>query len=103
MLVTSSSHYVTFYPDVEHCGTRVRGFAYRNHIKKDGENRQETHYFHCDQIGIQREMTDKGSNLLWFGNYTGWGRLKVETKATDGAYHDEDLEKQMEIIPLINI
>ena len=48
-------------------------------------------------------MTDKGSNLLWFGNYTGWGRLKVETKATDGAYHDEDLEKQMEIIPLINI
>ena len=87
-------------------------------------------------------MTDKGSNLLWFGNYTGWDRLKEETKVTDNAYqpfrlqneyadletglhynffryyepdagrfvnqellahHDEDLEKQMEIIPLINI
>ncbi|WP_286009841.1 RHS domain-containing protein [Streptococcus sp. Marseille-Q0941] len=34
------------------------------------------HYFHCDQIGIPREMTDKDGNLLWFGNYTGWGCLK---------------------------
>ena len=26
-----------------------------------------------------REMTDKGGNLLWFGIYTGWDRLKEET------------------------
>ncbi|WP_082243801.1 RHS domain-containing protein [Streptococcus oralis] len=32
------------------------------------QNRQQTHYFHCDQIGIPREMTDKDGNLLWFGN-----------------------------------
>ena len=38
------------------------------------------YYFHCDPIGIPREMTDKDGNLLWFGNYTGWGRLKEETK-----------------------
>ena len=31
-------------------------------------------------------MTDKDGNLLWFGNYTGWGRLKEETKVTDSAY-----------------
>ncbi|MGT2804006.1 RHS domain-containing protein [Streptococcus infantis] len=49
----------------------ARGFAYQNHINEDGENRQQTHYFHCDQIGILREMTDKDGNLLWLGNYTG--------------------------------
>ncbi|WP_315279777.1 hypothetical protein [Rothia aeria] len=28
-------------------------------------------------------MTDKGGNLLWFGIYTGWDRLKEETKVTE--------------------
>ena len=49
-----------------------------NWITEEGESRQQTHYFHCDQIGIPREMTDKDGNLLWFGNYTGWGRLQEE-------------------------
>ncbi|WP_330996807.1 RHS domain-containing protein [Streptococcus oralis] len=26
------------------------------------------HYFHCDQIGIPRDMTDKDGKLLWLGN-----------------------------------
>ena len=30
----------------------------RDWTTEDGENRQQTHYFHCDQIGIPREMTD---------------------------------------------
>ncbi|WP_436718873.1 RHS domain-containing protein [Streptococcus xiaochunlingii] len=30
------------------------------------------HYFHCDQIAIPREMTDKNCNLLWFGEYIAW-------------------------------
>jgi len=51
---------------------------------KDGK--QYLAYFHNDQVGIPREMTDKDGNLLWFGNYTGWGRLKEETKVTDSAY-----------------
>ena len=61
---------------------------------EDGENRQQTHYFHCDQIGIPREMTDKDGNLLWFGNYTGWGRLKEETRVTDTAYQPFRLQNQ---------
>ena len=61
---------------------------------EDGESRQQTHYFHCDQIGIPREMTDKDGNLLWFGNYTGWGRLKGETKVTDSAYQPFRLQNQ---------
>ena len=39
-------------------------------------------------------MTDKDGNLLWFGNYTGWGRLKEETKVTDAAYQPFRLQNQ---------
>ena len=66
----------------------------RDWTTEDGESRQQTHYFHCDQIGIPREMTDKDGNLLWFGNYTGWGRLKEETKVTDSAYQPFRLQNQ---------
>ena len=44
----------------------------RDWTTEDGESRQQTHYFHCDQIGILREMTDKVGNFLWFGEYIAW-------------------------------
>ena len=65
-----------------------------NRTNEEGESGQQTRYFHCDQIGIPREMTDKDGNLLWFGNYTGWGRLKEETKVTDSAYQPFRLQNQ---------
>ena len=65
-----------------------------NRTNEDGESCQQTYYFHCDQIGIPREMTDKDGNLLWLGNYTGWGRLKEETKVTDSAYQPFRLQNQ---------
>ncbi|WP_318527725.1 RHS domain-containing protein [Neisseria zalophi] len=55
----------------------------RNWTNEEGETRQETNYFHCDQIGIPREMTDKDGRLLWFGDYYGWGKLKSETNITN--------------------
>lgn len=58
----------------------------RDWTTEDGESRQQTHYFHCDKIGIPREMTDKDGNLLWYGEYTAWGRLKEESKVTDSVY-----------------
>ena len=39
-------------------------------------------------------MADKDGNLLWFGNYTGWGRLKEETKVTNRAYQPFHLQNQ---------
>ena len=39
-------------------------------------------------------MTDKDGNLLWFGNYTDWGRLKEEIKVTDSAYQPFRLQNQ---------
>ena len=31
---------------------------------EDDESGQKNHYFHCDQIGIPREMTDDEGNLV---------------------------------------
>ena len=36
----------------------------RDWTTEEGESKQEINYFHCDQIGIPREMTDKDGNLL---------------------------------------
>ena len=65
-----------------------------NWTNEEGESRQQTHYFHCDQIGIPREMTDEDGNLLWFGNYTGWGKLKSETNISGTAHHPFRLQNQ---------
>ena len=65
----------------------------RDWTTEDGESRQQTHYFHCDQIGIPREMTDKDGRLLWFGDYDGWGRLDSETNIT-GAHQPFRLQNQ---------
>lgn len=67
----------------------------RDWTTEDGENRQQTHYFHCDKIGIPREMTDKDGNLLWYGEYTAWGRLKEESKVTDSVYQPFRLQTSM--------
>ena len=48
----------------------------RNLTNEDGEIGQQAHYSHFDQIGIPREMTDIHGNLLRYGEYTAWGRLK---------------------------
>ena len=65
-----------------------------NWTTEDGESCQQTHYFHCDQIGIPREMTDKDGNLLWFGDYYGWGKLKSETNVTGTAHQPFRLQNQ---------
>ena len=66
----------------------------RDWTTEDGESRQQTHYFHCDQIGIPREMTDKDGNLVWFGDYYGWGKLKSETNVTGTAHQPFRLQNQ---------
>ena len=64
-----------------------------NYTNAGFETYQEINYFHCDQIGIPREMTDKDGRLLWFGNYDGWGRLNGETNIT-GAHQPFRLQNQ---------
>ncbi|MCX2962421.1 RHS domain-containing protein [Rodentibacter heylii] len=35
-------------------------------------------YFHCDQIGIPREMTDSQGKVIWWGHYDAWGGLHYD-------------------------
>ena len=65
-----------------------------NRTDEEGESGQQTRYFHCDQIGIPREMTDDKSNLVWFGDYYGWGKLKSETNVTGTAHQPFRLQNQ---------
>ncbi|WP_199901470.1 RHS repeat-associated core domain-containing protein, partial [Neisseria animaloris] len=66
----------------------------RDWTDEEGKSQQQTNYFHCDQIGIPREMTDKDGNLLWFGDYYGWGKLKSETNITETAHQPFRLQNQ---------
>ena len=52
----------------------------------DWTTEDETHYFHCYQICIPGEMTDIHGNLLWYGEYTAWGRLKKEERVYRNAH-----------------
>ncbi|WP_234404024.1 RHS repeat-associated core domain-containing protein [Neisseria animaloris] len=60
----------------------------------EGKSRQEINYFHCDQIGIPREMTDGDGNLIWFGKYDAWGKLTKETNVTGRAHQPFRLQNQ---------
>ena len=51
-------------------------------------------YFHNDQIGIPREMTDIHGNLLWYGEYTAWGRLKKDGRVYKNAHQPFRLQNQ---------
>ncbi|WP_415881248.1 RHS repeat-associated core domain-containing protein [Neisseria flavescens] len=51
-------------------------------------------YFHTDQIGIPREMTDIHGNLLWYGEYTAWGRLKKDERVYKDAHQPFRLQNQ---------
>ncbi|MDO1511027.1 MULTISPECIES: RHS repeat domain-containing protein, partial [unclassified Neisseria] len=65
-----------------------------NYTNTEKESRQEINYFHCDQIGIPREMTDKDGKLLWFGKYDAWGKLTEETNVTGKAHQPFRLQNQ---------
>jgi len=59
---------------------------------KDGK--QYLAYFHTDQIGIPREMTDIHGNLLWYGEYTAWDRLKKNERVYKDAHQPFRLQNQ---------
>ena len=59
---------------------------------KDGK--QYLSYFHTDQVGIPREMTDIHGNLLWYGEYTAWGRLKKDERVYKNAHQPFRLQNQ---------
>ena len=78
--VYANGRYTYIYTDVDSYEPLAQIHNWTNEEK---ETYQDINYFHCDQIGIPREMTGKDGRLLWFGDYFGWGKLKSETNITN--------------------
>ena len=89
--VHPNSRYIYIYTDPDSYEPLAQ---LHNRTNEYGESHQQTHYFQCDQISILREITDIHGNLLFYGEYTTWGRLKEETRVTDNAYQSFRLQNQ---------
>ncbi|WP_373795698.1 RHS repeat-associated core domain-containing protein, partial [Neisseria dentiae] len=89
--VYANGRYTYIYTDVDSYEPLAQIHNYTN---AENETYQEINYFHCDQIGIPREMTDSEGKLLWFGDYYGWGKLKSKTNVTETAYQPFRLQNQ---------
>ena len=63
-------------------------------FRNNQDEAQYLAYFHNDQIGIPREMTDIHGNLLWYGEYTAWGRLKKDGRVYKDAHQPFRLQNQ---------
>ena len=55
---------------------------------------REILYYHNDQIGIPREMTDGEGNIVWGGDYSGWGKLTREERLKSDIYQPIRLQNQ---------
>ena len=62
------------------------------HNAKD--EKQYLAYIHTDQIGIPREMTDMYGNLLWYGEYSAWGRLNRDERIYQNVHQPFRLQNQ---------
>ena len=58
------------------------------------DEKQYLAYIHTDQIGIPREMTDMYGNLLWYGEYSAWGRLNRDERVYPNAHQPFRLQNQ---------
>jgi RHS repeat-associated core domain len=76
------------------CGTHEPLAQIRYLATEEGGSRQQTHYFHCDQIGIPKEMTDIHGNLLWYAEYTAWRRLKKNERVYKDEHQSFRLQNQ---------
>ncbi|WP_424409259.1 RHS repeat-associated core domain-containing protein [Pasteurella sp. PK-2025] len=65
-------------------------------LTKNSENPTActTYYYHTDQIGMPRELSDEQGKLCWYGDYTGWGKLKLEQKLEENVHQPFRLQNQ---------
>ena len=61
---------------------------------KDNEKPTGCYYYHNDQIDVPRELTDEEGKVCWYGRYTGWGKLNVQTKFRDKIHQPSRLQNQ---------
>ena len=61
---------------------------------KNSKNPTACYYYHNDQIGVPRELTDENGKLCWYGDYTGWGKLKDEYALVENIHQPFRLQNQ---------
>ncbi|MDO4430685.1 MAG: RHS repeat-associated core domain-containing protein [Lonepinella koalarum] len=61
---------------------------------KNSKNPTACYYYHTDQIGVPRELTDEQGRLCWYGDYTGWGKLKNEYALVENIHQPFRLQNQ---------
>ncbi|MDY3333316.1 MAG: RHS repeat-associated core domain-containing protein, partial [[Actinobacillus] rossii] len=61
---------------------------------KNSKNPTVCYYYHNDQIGVPRELTDEDGKLCWYGEYTGWGKLKDEYALVENIHQPFRLQNQ---------
>ena len=64
------------------------------HFAKNSKNPTACYYYHNDQIGVPRELTDENGKLCWYGDYTGWGKLKNEYALVENIHQPFRLQNQ---------
>ena len=58
-----------------HCPQQPFEAPYQTQYQESKNAQHAVNYFHCDQIGVPREMTDSQGKLIWKGRYDAWGQL----------------------------
>ena len=74
--------------------------GYKGEETQSETGAQHIHYFHCDQIGAPREMTDEAGNLLWYADYKGWGGIREVHNLKD-AHQPFRLQNQVDPLGLV--
>ncbi|WP_228063604.1 MULTISPECIES: RHS repeat-associated core domain-containing protein [unclassified Pasteurella] len=92
--------------EIEHKTDRTFSYIYSHpnsyeplaqlEFARDNEKPTGCYYYHNDQIGVPRELTDEEGKVCWYGSYAGWGKLKAQTKFRDEIHQPFRLQNQYE-------
>lgn len=65
-----------------------------NWADTEGASHETIFYFHYDQAGSPREMTDKDGKLVWYGKYRAWGQLTFSESLVPNVHQPFRLQGQ---------
>ena len=90
--------------EIDHKNNRTFSYIYSHpssyeplaqlEFAKDNEKPTGCYYYHNDQIGVPRELTDEEGKVCWYGSYAGWGKLKESYQANDTVHQPFRLQNQ---------
>ncbi|ULJ60068.1 RHS repeat domain-containing protein [Wielerella bovis] len=73
---------------------QIETAKFRQPESEKASSKPKVHYYHTDQIGIPREMTDEVGQIVWRGQYSAWGKLTAEEQANPHIHQPFRLQNQ---------